>query len=62
VNKNIFITGSTGFVCSNIIAKYTNYNFIIFNRNEPIFIDSDIDILLFIYIDIDIYTDMAYWY
>jgi nucleoside-diphosphate-sugar epimerase len=42
VNKNIFITGSTGFVGSNIIAKYTNYNFIIFNRNEPIFIDSDI--------------------
>ncbi len=42
MNKNIFITGSTGFVGSNIIAKYTNYNFIIFNRNEPIFIDSDI--------------------
>jgi nucleoside-diphosphate-sugar epimerase len=42
VNKNIFITGSTGFVGSNIIAKSTNYNFTIFIRNAPIFINSDI--------------------
>ena len=42
MNKNIFITGSTGFVGTNLITKLYNYDFTIFKKLEPISIKSDI--------------------
>lgn len=41
--ENIFITGSRGFVGKHIVEYFkSNYQFSIFNKNEPILIQSDI--------------------
>ena len=40
--KKIFITGSSGFVGTNLISKFSNYNFIRYKKNDTIEIKQEI--------------------
>ncbi len=44
--KNIFITGSTGFVGTNLISKFSDYNFISYKKNHLIEIKQEVVIHL----------------
>jgi nucleoside-diphosphate-sugar epimerase len=46
VYKNIFITGSTGFVGTNLISKFSDYNFISYKKNHLIEIKQEVVIHL----------------